>query len=44
MIVKDPYMGSSSVWTKLYIKEHKDVLAKTIVEIFETRKLANCES
>ncbi len=40
-ISEDPYMGSSSVWTKDYIKEHKDVLKKEILEVFETRKLAN---
>lgn len=34
-------MGSSSIWNKLYIREHKDDLKKEIVEIFETRKLAN---
>lgn len=33
-------MGSSSVWTKDYIKEYKNVLKKEIVEVFETRKLA----
>ena len=37
----DPYMGSSSVWNKLYIKEHKSNLVKEIIETFETRKLAN---
>ena len=40
-IENDPYMGSSSVWTKIYIKEHKDVLKKEILEVFKTRKLAN---
>lgn len=40
-IDKDPYMGSSSVWTKLYIKEHKKDLKKEILETFPTRKLAN---
>lgn len=37
----DKYMGSSSIWTKLYIKEHKNDLKKEILETFETRKLAN---
>lgn len=37
----DSYMGSSSVWNKIYIKEHKNVLKKEILETFETRKLAN---
>lgn len=27
-VSEDPYMGSSSVWTKDYIKKHKDVLKK----------------
>lgn len=40
-IEDDKYMGSSSVWNKAYIKEHKDVLCKEILETFETRKLAN---
>lgn len=40
-IEDDKYMGSSSVWNKAYIKEHKDVLRKEILETFETRKLAN---
>ncbi len=35
-IEDDPYMESSSVWTKDYIKEHKNVLKKEIVEVFET--------
>ena len=37
----DSYMGSSSVWTKLYIKENKDFLKKEIVATFNTRKEAN---
>lgn len=40
-IEDDKYMGSSSVWTKAYIKNNKDVLKKEILEVFETRKLAN---
>ena len=31
-IEDDKYMGSSSIWTKAYIKEHKDVLKKEIEE------------
>lgn len=37
----DSYMGSSSIWTKLYIKENKDFLKKEIVATFNTRKEAN---
>lgn len=40
-IEDDKYMGSSSIWTKLYIKEHYSDLQKEILEVFETRKLAN---
>lgn len=40
-IEDDEYMGSSSVWTKLYIKEHKEVLKKDIIEVFLSRKEAN---
>lgn len=40
-IEDDKYMGSSSIWTKSYIKANKDVLKKEIIETFETRKLAN---
>ena len=40
-IEDDKYMGSSSVWTKIYIKEHKEVLKKEIIAIFPTRKEAN---
>ena len=40
-IEDDKYMGSSSIWTKLYVKEHKSELVKEIIDIFETRKLAN---
>ena len=40
-IEDDPYMGSSSIWTKLYIKEHKSTLKKEIVATFSTRKEAN---
>lgn len=40
-IEEDKYMGSSSIWTKLYVKEHKKSLVKVILNTFETRKLAN---
>lgn len=40
-IEDDPYMGSSSIWNKLYIKEHRKVLKKVILEVFDTRKDAN---
>jgi len=40
-IEKDPYMGSSSAWNKIYIKENKDNLVKTIVSIHEDRAIAN---
>lgn len=40
-IEEDKYMGSSSVWTKIYIKEHKNVLKKEIVAVFPSRKEAN---
>lgn len=41
LIEEDKYMGSSSVWTKLYIQEHKEDLKKEIIATFETRKQAN---
>ena len=40
-IKDDKYMGSSSIWTKLYIKEHKKELVKDILETYESRKIAN---
>ena len=40
-IEKDSYMGSSSIWNKIYIKEHKEFLEKQIIAIFSTRKEAN---
>lgn len=40
-IEDDKYMGSSSVWTKIYIKEHKDVLKKEVLTVFLSRKEAN---
>jgi hypothetical protein len=40
-IEEDSYMGSSSIWNKIYVKEHKDKLKKEILEVFPTRKLAN---
>lgn len=42
-IEEDRYMGSSSIWTKIYIKEHKKDLKKEILEIFETRRLKEVE-
>lgn len=40
-IEEDSYMGSSSIWNKIYVKEHKDKLKKEILEVSPTRKLAN---
>lgn len=40
-IEDDKYMGSSSIWTKLYIKEYRKILVKEIVNTFPTRKEAN---
>ena len=40
-IEEDSYMGSSSIWNKLYIQEHKKDLVKEILKTYETRKLAN---
>lgn len=40
-IEDDKYMGSSSIWTKIYIKEHKNELKKEIVAVYSTRKEAN---
>lgn len=40
-IEDDKYMGSSSIWTRVYVKEHRKELKKEIIETFETRKLAN---
>lgn len=40
-IKEDSYMGSSSIWTKLYIKEHRKELVKEILEEYPSRKLAN---
>ena len=38
----DKYMGSSSVWTKNWIKENKDILIKEIInDSFQTREEAN---
>ena len=34
-------MGSSSEWTKDYIKSNKSILKKEILQIYPTRKLAN---
>lgn len=41
LIEDDPYMGSSSEWTKDYIKSNKGILKKEILQIYPTRKLAN---
>lgn len=39
---KDKYMGSSSIWTKSWIKENKDKLIKKIIDdSFQTREEAN---
>lgn len=40
-ICDDKYMGSSSIWTKLYIKEHKQNLKKEIISTYASRKDAN---
>lgn len=40
-IAKDPYMGSSSAWNKIYIKENKDNLVKSIVSTHEDRTVGN---
>lgn len=41
---KDKYMGSSSVWTKQWIKDNKEILIKEILnDSFENRELANTE-
>lgn len=38
----DKYMGSSSVWTKDWIKDNKDILIKDIIDdSFQTREEAN---
>jgi len=38
----DKYMGSSSIWTKNWIKENKDILIKEIInDSFQTREEAN---
>ena len=40
--ISDKYMGSSSIWTKDWIKKNKDVLIKEIInESFQTREDAN---
>lgn len=39
---KDKYMGSSSVWTKMWVRDNKDLLIKEIInDSFESRDLAN---
>ena len=40
-IEDDPYMGSSSIWTKLYIKEHASDLQKIIIKVYNSRREAN---
>lgn len=40
-IEDDKYMGSSSIWTKIYIKEHRNELRKEILTIYPTRKEAD---
>jgi hypothetical protein len=40
-ITQDNYMGSSSIWTKDYIKQNKKDLIKSIMQTYTTRKLAN---
>lgn len=42
-IENDSYMGSSSIWTKSYIKTHRDYLDKIILSVFCTRQEANIE-
>ena len=37
-IIEDNYMGSSSIWTKAYIKQNKDILQKEILKEFNSRK------
>jgi len=38
----DKYMGSSSIWTRDWIKENKDILVKEIIDdSFQTREEAN---
>lgn len=40
--ISDKYMGSSSIWTKDWIKKNKDILIKEIInESFQTREDAN---
>lgn len=40
-IKDDPYMGSSQIWNKQYIKDNKTILNKEILEVLETRSIAN---
>lgn len=42
-IEKDVYMGSSSIWSKNYIKTHRSELDKIILNTFCTRQEANIE-
>lgn len=36
-----PYMGSSSIWNKLYVKEHASDLQKIIIKVYNSRREAN---
>ena len=40
-IEHDPYMGSSQFWDKTYIKLNKSILKKEILEVLESREIAN---
>ena len=40
-ICDDKYMGSSSIWDKTYIKQNKEILVKHIIEVLDSRSLAN---
>lgn len=40
-IEDDPYMGSSSIWNKLYVKEHASDLQKIIIKVYNSRREAN---
>ena len=39
----DPYMGSSQKWNKKYIKENKNILKKEILNILDSREIADIE-
>lgn len=40
-IEEDPYMGSSSLWNKEYKQDNKEFLVKYILDVLDTRVLAN---